>query len=111
MRKCLRCGTEMTEGFVLMQELSLLLEIKLADNENSLNKFGDLRAAVCPKCGEVSLYSENSDLIEAEEEACTFCPACGFPVYPDEQFCSNCGQKKKEEKPRRFFRFGPDRKK
>lgn len=94
MRKCLRCGEEMTEGFVLMQELSVLLEIKLADDENALNKFGSLRAAVCPACGEVSLYTENGDLVEQkEEEPFLLCPDCGFPVYRDEEKCAHCGRK------------------
>lgn len=97
MRKCLRCDAEMTEGFVLMQELSVLLEIKLADDVNSLNKFGDLRAAVCPKCGEVSLYTQNEDLLDAEEEESIPCPDCGYPVYSDESFCAHCGKKIKRE--------------
>ena len=98
MRKCLRCGAEMTEGFVLMQELNFLLEIKLADDENALNKFGGLRAAVCPKCGEVSLYTVNKDLVEEEEEEEPDpCPDCGYPVYSDETFCANCGKRMKRE--------------
>ncbi len=99
MRKCLRCGEEMTEGFVLMQEFAVLLEIKLADDENSLNKFGALRAAVCPACGEVSLYSENKDLLdEKPEEPYVLCPECGFPVYEDEACCSHCGRNMRKKK-------------
>lgn len=95
MRKCLRCGREMTEGFVLMQELSVM-EVKLTDDENILNKFGSLRAAVCPACGEVSLYSENEDLLEEKDEGQYInCPHCGYPVYEDETACGHCGKKKK----------------
>lgn len=97
MRKCLRCGTEMTEGFTLMQELSVIQSIALADSDNSFNKFGDLRAAVCPKCGEVSLYTENDELVEEDEGEYVLCPACGYPVYEDENFCSNCGKKRKKK--------------
>lgn len=111
MRKCVRCDAEMTEGFVLMQELSVLQAVVLADDRNSLNKFGSLRAAVCPKCGEVSLYTEEEELLDDEEEY-ELCPDCGYPVYEDETFCANCGKKikkessseKKAEKPR-FFRL------
>lgn len=86
----------MTEGFVLMQALSVW-EIKLTDDEDALNKFGKLRAAVCPQCGEVSLYSENEDLVEEESEEegeYTLCSSCGYPVYEDEKSCAHCGKKK-----------------
>ena len=85
----------MTEGFVLMQELSVLQSIALADDENALNKFGGLRAAVCPKCGEVSLYTEDEELLAEEEPV--LCPDCGYPVYSDELFCAHCGRKMEEE--------------
>ena len=98
MRKCIRCGAEMTEGFVLMQELAFLQSITLAAADNSLNKFGDLRAAVCPKCGEISLYTENDELVEEDEGEYVLCPECGYPVYEDETFCANCGKTVKEKK-------------
>jgi len=83
----------MTEGFLLMQELSMM-DITLTDDENPLNKFGNLRAAVCPHCGEVSLYSENEDLLEEKEELpYQSCPRCGYPVYADEKFCAHCGKR------------------
>lgn len=96
----MRCGAEMTEGFVLMQGLSVF-GVKLVDDENSLNRFGGLRAAICPKCGEVSLYSENAELLE-EEKQYRLCPFCGYPVYDDETACANCGKRSKPEAPKRF---------
>lgn len=93
MRKCLRCGSDMTEGFVLTHEFSVL-EIQLTDDEDVLNKFGNLRAAVCSHCGEISLYTENEDLLEeADEEKFIACPKCGYPVYDDEKCCGHCGWK------------------
>ena len=43
MRKCLRCGTEMKED---------------------CTRIGKPKVAICPKCGEVSIYIEDVDKLK-----------------------------------------------
>lgn len=95
MRKCIRCGAEMTKGFTLKSSFALLQEIELVDDECTFNRFGSLRVAVCPVCGEVSLYTDNEELLDIPQNSFVNCPKCEFPVYEDQRFCPHCGHKNK----------------
>lgn len=59
MRKCLRCGAEMKENCTIKVEgggYGIVMSI----NENKLfsGRIGKPKVAICPKCGEVSIYVE-----------------------------------------------------
>lgn len=66
MRKCLRCGTEMVEDCGVRQSDNAC-GIVITDSERFFAKtVARLKAAVCPECGEVSLYIENMDKLKAD---------------------------------------------
>ena len=56
MRTCFRCGTVMTEGGALVLTDGSYLSISLNRKKAMRSNIGAPSAAVCPKCGEVSLY-------------------------------------------------------
>ena len=60
MRKCIRCGSEMKEGCDIKLE-GFGGGIVMAVDENRLfgGRIGKPRVAICPECGEVSLYVED----------------------------------------------------
>lgn len=62
MRECIRCGTEMKENCAIKVEGGGY-GIVLSSNENNLfsGRMGKPKVAICPKCGEVSIYLENLD--------------------------------------------------
>ena len=67
MRKCIRCGAEMVEGCGVRQS-DTACGIVIMDSEKFFAKtIGRVRAAVCPECGEVSMYIENTDRLKAEK--------------------------------------------
>lgn len=60
MRRCLRCGADMIEGFGINVKHGAY-GITITRNEK-YRPFGNLAApkvAICPKCGEISLYLED----------------------------------------------------
>lgn len=61
MRKCLRCGAEMTEGLEILAEYNSMDSL-VRDFMGKVRKDIVVRAkaAVCPECGEVSFYLENT---------------------------------------------------
>lgn len=64
MRKCVRCGSEMKEGYGLKIEsiFAGLAPIRLSKNVGTLSDgLEKVKVAVCPECGELSIYIENSD--------------------------------------------------
>ena len=65
MRKCLRCGTEMVEGWNVKED-GHKHEI-IIDNGGKLRARrrtdGNSEAAVCPQCGEVSVYVDDPDTV------------------------------------------------
>ncbi|MBR4992592.1 MAG: nucleic acid-binding protein [Clostridia bacterium] len=65
MRNCLRCNTEMLEDAALQDRGRVVLTGGLG-NFGLFDKF-PVKAAVCPNCGEVSLYIE--DFKEYAEKA------------------------------------------
>lgn len=64
MRKCLRCETEMKEGFGLKIEnlLAGVGPVFLSDGQKLLSDgIEKVKVAVCPSCGELSIYVEKID--------------------------------------------------
>lgn len=68
MRKCLRCQHEMIEDYGLKIESVILAGIAPVKLSKEQGVFSDaievIKAAVCPACGEVSLYIEQLDKIK-----------------------------------------------
>ncbi|MEA4967004.1 MAG: hypothetical protein VB048_02655 [Bacteroidaceae bacterium] len=68
MRKCLRCKTVMKDGYGL--SISSLFagvaNVKLSDSTNAFSSkdLDKIQVAVCPNCGEISLYIENLSKID-----------------------------------------------
>ena len=59
MRNCMRCGSEMKEGCAIKIE-GAGYGIVMASDEGKLfgGRIGKPKVAICPKCGEVSIYVE-----------------------------------------------------
>ena len=60
MRECIRCKTEMVEGLNIRdsgQFTSIIINTPGVFGKN----LGKVKAAVCPNCGEISLYLEDTD--------------------------------------------------
>ena len=62
MRKCIRCGAEMTEECAVRQSDNACGLVVTESSRLFAKNIGKLRAAVCPECGEVSLYIETEEL-------------------------------------------------
>ena len=60
MRKCIRCGSEMKEDCAVKIE-GAGYGIILSSDESKLfgGRIGKPKVAICPKCGEVSIYLED----------------------------------------------------
>ena len=60
MRKCLRCGAEMKENCDLRVQ-SAGYGVVLSTDESKLfgGRIGKPKVAVCPQCGEISLYLDD----------------------------------------------------
>lgn len=64
MRKCIRCGADMVEGCAIRQSDNAC-GIVIMDSDRLFAKtIGKPKAAVCPECGEVSIYLENLDKLK-----------------------------------------------
>ena len=60
MRLCLRCQTPMVEDCDIKQELSgYRLTVSNKTNVVFAGRIGPPCVAICPKCGEISLYIED----------------------------------------------------
>lgn len=67
MRKCLRCQSEMLEGYGLkvMNVLAGPAQVSLSKSTGVLSDpIEKVKVAVCPCCGELSLYVENTDKLK-----------------------------------------------
>ena len=63
MRICRQCECEMVEGFDIKVE-GAGYGIKIASGTGIFaNRIEKPKVAICPKCGEISLYIENIDKI------------------------------------------------
>ena len=65
MRKCLRSGTEMKEDCTIKVE-GAGNGIIMSKDESKLfgGRIGKPKVAICPKCGEVSIYIEDVDKLK-----------------------------------------------
>ncbi|MGG7078666.1 hypothetical protein [Clostridium sardiniense] len=68
MRTCLRCKNEMIEGFDFKIDGSFTTNIRISASKSSFSdKLEKLRVAICPKCGEVSLYINRENKVVRKE--------------------------------------------
>ena len=67
MRKCIRCGNEMKEGCAIKIEGGGN-GIVLSADENKLfgGRIGKTKVAICPNCGEVSIYIEDLEKLKSK---------------------------------------------
>ena len=65
MRTCLRCGGEMQENCAVKVE-GAGYGIVLSNNADKLfgERIGQPRVAICPQCGEVSIYLADTDRLQ-----------------------------------------------
>ena len=64
MRKCLRCQCEMLEDFDIKVQ-GAGYGVVLSDSTKIFAaRLGKPKVAVCPQCGEISFYLENTDLLK-----------------------------------------------
>ncbi len=65
MRKCVRCNSTMVEGCGI-KITGGGYGIVLTDDENKLfgGRMGEPKVAICPNCGEVSIYLEDTDRLK-----------------------------------------------
>lgn len=66
MRKCLRCDEIMVEGYMLKTEnLTATASVVLGKGSGifSSDTKGKIKAAVCPICGEISIFFDKLDKI------------------------------------------------
>ena len=74
MRKCIRCDTEMLEGLDIRESNSAaILRVTRPETSGMLprNNFGNVKAAVCPKCGYLETYLSRLDRIQKYGEQCS----------------------------------------
>lgn len=66
MRKCIRCGAEMQEGCTIKVE-GAGYGVVLSTEENKIfgGRVGKPRVAICPECGEVSIYLEDVSKLQS----------------------------------------------
>lgn len=60
LRKCLRCETEMREGYALFASSGYWRVVAAEDRKWYPKEIGKLHCAVCPECGYTELYAETS---------------------------------------------------
>ena len=65
MRKCIRCGTEMKENCGIKVQ-GAGYGIVITDDESKWfgGRMGSPKVAICPNCGEVSIYIENTSRLK-----------------------------------------------
>ena len=60
MRKCIRCETEMKENCAIkVQGVAYGIDIAINKDKLFSKRTGEPKVAICPKCGEVSIYIED----------------------------------------------------
>jgi len=66
MRKCIRCGVEMVEGCGIRQSDNACGIVIMESDRLFARTIGKAKAAVCPECGEVSIYLENTEKLKKQ---------------------------------------------
>ena len=65
MRKCLRCGADMLEGFgINVMHGSYGIAITRNEKYRPFSKLDTPKVAICPECGELSLYFEDLEKLK-----------------------------------------------
>ncbi|MCR1900096.1 nucleic acid-binding protein [Irregularibacter muris] len=65
MRECLRCKTKMIENCSIKVEGGGYGIVMATDDKRLFaNRIGKPKVAICPNCGEVSIYVENTKNLE-----------------------------------------------
>lgn len=67
MIKCIRCDIEMLEGLDIREPMhGSMLKVTRPETLGVMpkNNLGNLKAAVCPKCGYVEIYLSRMDKIQ-----------------------------------------------
>ena len=65
MRKCLRCGADMLEGFgINVMHGSYGIAITRNEKYRPFSKLDTPKVAICPECGEISLYFEDLEKLK-----------------------------------------------
>ena len=69
MRKFISCGNKNIEGWGIKVKGGAY-GIVLTDNENKWwgGRIGEPKVAICPNCGEVSIYLENMEKLKNNEK-------------------------------------------
>ncbi|MBQ0064348.1 MAG: nucleic acid-binding protein [Firmicutes bacterium] len=66
MRKCIRCGIEMIEAYDVKVE-GAAYGLKITKPGIFKENLGKVHVAVCPKCGYLEFYLEDTTKIEKEK--------------------------------------------
>lgn len=64
MRKCIRCGSEMREECAIRQQDNACGLVIVKGGGIFGRTVGKVKAAVCPECGEISLYVEETEKLK-----------------------------------------------
>ncbi len=67
MRRCIRCDVEMVEDLEIRDSMHCdMLRVTRPGTTGMLpkNRFGDIKAAVCPQCGYIETYLSRLDKIQ-----------------------------------------------
>ena len=59
MRECIRCKAEMVEDLIL-RDSDDASRLSITTDQFFAKNLGRVRAAVCPGCGEISIYLEDT---------------------------------------------------
>lgn len=59
MRTCIRCGSNMIENCSIKVEGAANGIVMATDDKLFANRIGKPNVAICPKCGEISIYMEH----------------------------------------------------
>ena len=59
MRACIRCKTEMVEDLII-RDSNDATRLVITNDKFFAKNFGKVCAAVCPECGEISIYIEDT---------------------------------------------------
>lgn len=66
MRKCIRCGTEMKENCTIkVQGAGYGIVMSTEKNKLLKGRIGEPNVAICPKCGEISIYIEDISKLQS----------------------------------------------
>ena len=66
MRKCIRCGTEMKENCTIkVQGAGYGIVMSTEKNKLLKGRIGEPNVAICPKCGEISIYIEDVSKLQS----------------------------------------------